>query len=180
VEKFLFVGRWHKVKNIPNLLKLVALFSEQKKISLTMVGSDLDEKNQELVNLVDTMGLTGITELVGYTRDVTSFYSTHDCLIISSKTESYPNVAVEALVNGCRVLASDVGDTKLIVGEAGVIIDYDDNIMRNSLTTSVFQKLESITEEQINTQANILLERHAAKTFLRTIELQKKVNIDVE
>src|SRR6185295_10648982 len=54
--------------------------------------------------------------------DMASFYQSIDALVLSSRTEGFPNVVAEAMSHGKPVITTDVGDAALIVGATGFVV----------------------------------------------------------
>ena len=61
-------------------------------------------------------------ELRGQVDDMAAFYRDIDVLVLSSRTEGFPNVVAEAMSHGKPVVTTDVGDAALVVGDTGVVV----------------------------------------------------------
>ncbi len=72
----------------------------------------------------DTGSLDAPSNVValGARRDVASLYSVADVAISTSLTEGFPNVIAEAMACGVPVVATDVGDSKRIIGDTGLTV----------------------------------------------------------
>ena len=51
-----------------------------------------------------------------------AFYQSIDVFLMTSITEGFPNVLVEAMASGLPCISTDVGDTKYIVQDLGRIV----------------------------------------------------------
>ncbi len=117
------IARDHPDKDIPNFLKSASWASARNKdLRFVMVGSGLDSENQSLMNLIRSHGLERVTTLLGVREDIPAIINSFDLLTLSSSTESFPNVIGEAMACGVPCVATDVGDTALLIGAAGKVV----------------------------------------------------------
>jgi glycosyltransferase involved in cell wall biosynthesis len=63
---------------------------------------------------------------LGLRRDMPSLYAAADFAISTSVSEGFPNFIAEAMACGVPVVATDVGDSRLIVGDTGTIVPARD------------------------------------------------------
>ncbi|MGE0432841.1 MAG: glycosyltransferase [Planctomycetota bacterium] len=70
--------------------------------------------------------LPGGVELLGHRNDVPDLLRAADVFVHPSLSEGWPNAVAEALLAGCAVIATDVGETPTIVGDAGEIVPAGD------------------------------------------------------
>jgi glycosyltransferase involved in cell wall biosynthesis len=72
-----------------------------------------------------TEALTGRTNLrgLGVRADMPSLYAAADAVLSTSAFgEGFPNVIAEGMASGLPAAATDVGDARLIVGDAGIVV----------------------------------------------------------
>jgi glycosyltransferase involved in cell wall biosynthesis len=114
--RFLFVGRYDRVKGLPELNKAIINLPLEMEWSLTFVGPIPKEHQLQLSN-VHYLGE------VKNSNELKEIYDRHDVLLNPSISEGMPNVILEAMARGLSVIASDVGATALLVNEnTGVLI----------------------------------------------------------
>jgi len=114
-KNVLFVGRLEKAKGILDLIYAIKQV-DGSSIRLIVIG-DGPLRNKIVSYLfVKYVGKIPNTELYKY-------YNTADLFVLPSYYENYPMTVVEAKACGCKILASDVGDNKYIVGRNSILPD---------------------------------------------------------
>jgi glycosyltransferase involved in cell wall biosynthesis len=90
-----------------------------------LAGEDIDPSNTELMAQIRTHGLADRVRLLGHTDAVDRVLVGLDLLVSASWGEAFPNVVGEALACGVPCLATDVGESKVLVGNAGMVVDHE-------------------------------------------------------
>lgn len=118
----LFVGRLAAVKGLDVLLRALANESAR----LTVIGDG--PQHDELVALAGVLGLNGRVRWLGAqpSEAVAAEMRRHRVLAVPSRDETFGLSALEGLACGCRVVASDVGALREILGDAAVLVPADD------------------------------------------------------
>lgn len=121
-----FLGRYSDQKGIPILIDCFHdLYAMDSRFKLRLAGQHLCYENRRLTTLLSERSLLSSIELLGELTDVREFFTEIDILISPSLYgEGFPNSIAEAVVNGVPVIATNVGDTKLIVDDFGAVVDY--------------------------------------------------------
>src|SRR6185503_2733266 len=63
----------------------------------------------------DRLQLEGFVEFVGNRRDVPEIMASSDLLLVTSVSEGFPNVVLEAMACGCAVVSTDYSDVRRIL-----------------------------------------------------------------
>ncbi len=110
-------GRFHPSKDYLTLFKALRLAQDSGFLfELRLAGQDMNVLNDNLVALIKEAGLLlKHVTFFGFQEDVMKFYKEIDVFISASKTEGFPNVLVEAASCGCLCIASNAGDSALIL-----------------------------------------------------------------
>ena len=121
----IFIGaRFDVQKDYPNVLASLSQLTRfaDVRFDCVMCGLGVDNSNLVLNEMIDTLGLREHVKLLGEVTCLTSVIrSSHICLL-GSLGESFPNVVAEAMIQGRPCVATDVGDTALIVGDCGWVV----------------------------------------------------------
>ncbi|WP_245525535.1 glycosyltransferase [Mesorhizobium sp. M00.F.Ca.ET.216.01.1.1] len=117
-------ARFHPQKDYETFFQAAALLSARRPdVRFTAVGAGLHQDNAVVREMLVASGLPAASiKLQGEMDDMDAFYRSIDVLVLSSRTEGFPNVVAEAMSYGKPVVTTDVGDAAAIVGETGVVV----------------------------------------------------------
>lgn len=125
-NSFLFVGRVEKSKGIELLIESFALFSrEHEEWKLDVVGAGSDSYLMELKKRIHELGIGGKVNFYGACSDVNAKMRERKVVVISSFSEGFGYVTVEAMNNKCFVIANDNTGTKEQLDNARDIMGHD-------------------------------------------------------
>lgn len=117
-----FAGRYHTAKGYPYLFETMSLLKD-KNIIFKIAGSGASLENPEVKGLFEQYQLDGEkVHLLDQISDMPAFYQSIDAFLMTSITEGFPNVLVEAMASGLPCISTDVGDAKYIVQDLGSIV----------------------------------------------------------
>lgn len=127
-EKFrlISIGRLDQNKNVILQLKALSILKRKNiQIELIIVGEG-DERTT-LTTYINKNQLTKDVTLTGFQQNPYPLLKTSDCLLVSSFSEGFPTVIVEALYLGVPVITTPVGGTEELIkeGKNGYISDYN-------------------------------------------------------
>ncbi len=83
---------------------------------LALCGQGCEPGNEELAALIADHGLAGRVRLLGVRPDLPAVLAAADVYVQSSRNEGMPNTVAEAMATALPVVATDVGDTRRLVG----------------------------------------------------------------
>jgi glycosyltransferase involved in cell wall biosynthesis len=117
VFNFLCLGRLEKVKGQDILIEACKiLITKDEKFHLNLIGSGTNKTVLE--REISSSDLSNHINLLGYIEDqklINGYLKYSDCLIIPSRSESFPLVITEALQVGLPMIGSQVGDMKTFI-----------------------------------------------------------------
>jgi glycosyltransferase involved in cell wall biosynthesis len=121
------VARFDPVKNHPLFLKAAAkIASERPDVRFVCVGHGRASYLEELQALTRALGIESKVRWIQAHSDTRKVYNALDVFCSSSLSEGFPNVIGEAMACGRRCVVTDVGDSRFVVGETGVVVRSDD------------------------------------------------------
>ena len=144
---FGIAARFHPQKDHLTFFRAAAQIAAQfPDARFVAAGHGLDERNSEVMALVAEAGLDpSRLKLLGELRDMEDFYSQIDVLVLSSRTEGFPNVVAEAMSHARPVVTTDVGDAALIVADTGKVVSPGDP----DALSEAMADLARLTAEQV-------------------------------
>ena len=123
-QVFGIAARFHPQKDYETFFRAAALFLKRRPdVRFVAAGAGLSRDNVEVRNMMAAADLPeAAIDLRGQVDDMAAFYRDIDVLVLSSRTEGFPNVVAEAMSHGKPVVTTDVGDAALVVGDTGVVV----------------------------------------------------------
>ncbi len=130
---FVFVARFHEIKNHALLLEAFRdVVDVLPKCRLKLAGDG--ELSEFLQNKAADLGIQNNVDFLGLIDDVPSLLKQCDVSVISSKSECFPLVLVEAMASGMPVIATAVGGMRDIVKDNGFLVSpFEKNEMANAM-----------------------------------------------
>jgi len=119
-----FVGKLTPMKNVEGLLRAAVYYETPEVVTLIAGDGELREK---LEALTEELGLKNIKFLGNQPHDILSkIYNIADCSTILSKREAFGLVAIEAMMCGAPLIASDHGALpEFVTEDVGILVDAD-------------------------------------------------------
>jgi glycosyltransferase involved in cell wall biosynthesis len=118
------VGRLDPMKDHRNFLRAAALMCEERQdVRFVCVGTGPENYARELHELASELNITEQIIWAGARPDMPAVYNALDIATSASAYgEGFANVIGEAMACGVPCVVTDVGDSKFIVGDAGVVV----------------------------------------------------------
>ncbi|MDX1277191.1 glycosyltransferase [Oceanihabitans sediminis] len=101
--KIIAVGRLNPVKNYKSLIETIPLLEE--KVELNIYGAGILE--EDLKNLTNSLKLNELIIFKGNSNSIDQEIQKHHCLVLTSLSEGFPNVILEAMSLGVPVIATN-------------------------------------------------------------------------
>lgn len=147
-------ARFDPMKDVPGFLDALALAAGERDLRAALMGPGLGPDNPELAALIRERGLKRICLPLGVRRDLHTLLPGLDLMVSSSRGESFPNVLGEAMACGVVCVATDVGDTKLLLGDTGAVVLPENpgelsRAVLETLNRKDFKELQTKARERI-------------------------------
>ena len=121
-------GRFRPEKGFDRLLKAFALLDRQD-LRLVILGDGVEPERIRLWRLANALGIDSNLQLPGFVSDVDRWYQNAECFVLSSRSEAWGMVLLEAMVNGCPVISFDCpyGPSEIVEdGHSGLLVTDGD------------------------------------------------------
>ncbi len=120
-------GRFAPVKDHALLLNAFAIARRDvPELRLLLAGSGVTEENVQLGQLLEKYQVGDSVRLLGHRNDMNALYNTIDAYVLSSRSESFPNVLGEAALCCVPTISTAVGDAAALVGDPMDIVPVAD------------------------------------------------------
>ena len=116
------VARFHPIKDHACFLEAaVKIIGDCPNTHFLLCGRGVDKENSDINQLIPK-NLQHQFHLLGERADIADLMCAMDILCSSSWSEAFPNVLGEAMAIGLPCVATNVGDSALIIGDCGVVV----------------------------------------------------------
>jgi len=170
------VGRLDPMKDYPTFLEAAALVAGRKQgMRFVSVGAGPHDYVAHLREQARRLGLEGRMIWAGPRADLPSVYNALDLLVSSSAFgEGFSNVLGEAMACGVPCIATDVGDAREILGDAGILV-----LRRNpeALADGIMVLLDRLSLERVSLCAAV---RHRISENFSTGTLVQRTKAALE
>ena len=140
------LGRFHPVKGFDVLLRAAALAERQGTCFRLELGGDGPER-KALRALAWQLGIGGGVMFPGWIGDVAAFLSDADVFVLSSRSEPFGLVILEAMACGVPIVATRVsGPTEILDSKTAILVNPDDPVAIAAGVTAVFAEPDAAAE----------------------------------
>jgi len=118
------IARFHPMKDHANLLRAASLLlRSMPEVHFVLIGPGIDEGNDYLRGFSESLGIRSKIHFLGERFDVEDLIPAFDIACLSSAWgEAFPNFLGEAMACGVPCVATNVGDSKWIVGDNNFVV----------------------------------------------------------
>ncbi len=113
-----FVGRVASIKDVKTLLRAMGILKARRVAFFMKIVGPMDEEPEytaECLELAEKLGLLEHVVFTGPNRDLPKVYGEMDVVLLTSVSEGFPFVILEANCAGAPVVATDVGACRNIM-----------------------------------------------------------------
>lgn len=141
------VGRLHRQKNFPLLIRAFALLRRQQPARLMILGTGSPQARQELQDLAERLGVAKDVALVGYAENPFAYLRQAALYVLSSSWEGMSNALLEAMACGCPVVATrcPTGTIEVLAnGSYGPLVEIEnDEALADAMVWRLGQQRQS-------------------------------------
>lgn len=117
-----FMGRVVSIKDVKTLLRAMDILAARETPFFTKIVGPLDEEPEytaECLDMLEKLNLQDKVVFTGPRKDIARVYAEMDVLVLTSASEGFPYVILEANCAGVPVVATDVGACRDILTGMG-------------------------------------------------------------
>lgn len=170
------VARYDPNKNHHGLLRALKLVkTRNNNFQTILVGRDLNGNNESIKTLIKELELEDHVVLLDQRSDIPSIMNALDIHILSSISgEGFPNVLAEAMACGTLCIATNTGDSKVIIDDYGWIVEPNDD---RSLSDAILNALKLKENSTVWSKKQRLAKEHIISNFSLSLMIDKYNNV---
>lgn len=169
-----FPARYHPIKGHRLFADAAAqLLNKRPNAHFVLFGRGTDNTNTELVGMLDEFGIgPNSISLLGERGDVPRLLASVELVVSCSLGEALPLTIAEAMACGAHVVATRVGDTAYLIGEAGDVVETQPKAMASAWDTALTAASAASTKS-INARERVLSHFSEARMVSEYFELYR-------
>lgn len=139
------VARLDPIKDHKTFIRMAAQCHQSRPdLKFVLIGGDTDAAyTRRLQGLTAELLDSDTTVWAGNCPDMKAAYSALDVLVLTSLAEGFPNAIGEGMACGLKVVSTDAGDARSIIGDTGYVTDIGDV---GGLAKSVLRVLDDLSQ----------------------------------
>ena len=151
------VARFDPMKNHAGFIEAAALAEPSLPAPhFLLAGREVDDANRDIRRWLSYSGLdAGRVHLLGERADVARLMAAMDIHVSASLGESFPNAVGESMACGVPNVVTDVGDSRLLVGDTGITVPHDDPQALADAMVALVRSRPSIDDAEKSPRARI-------------------------
>ncbi|ENM5901531.1 glycosyltransferase family 4 protein [Vibrio mimicus] len=165
---FLYVGRFDAEKQPEEFVHFVKMIHDKgESINAAMVGDGILHK--EIEDLINSYGLANIIKLYGFVKhdDIWEIFKLTKNVVITSRTEGFPTVIIEAARCGANFISYPLGSIPYIHSKysIGIIAKDIDSLVESSLNY-----IKGTDNQEVSMRLSNFVDDHTSCTFVKKIK----------
>jgi glycosyltransferase involved in cell wall biosynthesis len=114
------IARWDPHKDHENFFAAARIMADaQPNVQFVLAGKGVEYSNPVVQEMLERHRLSEHVHLLGARSDIPRIMGSLDLLVSSSSSEAFPIVVGEAMSCGVPCCVTDVGDSRVLVGDSG-------------------------------------------------------------
>jgi glycosyltransferase involved in cell wall biosynthesis len=169
------IGRFHPQKDHKTFLEALSTLTREGWVyRAVLAGSGVDPQNALLSDLATELGIQEHLDFLGELDNPLALFQTVDVNVSSSLGEAFPNVVAESMLVGVPNIVTDVGDSALIVGDSGWVVNKKSpRQLADALIEAMSLEPRTLSRRGLLAQKRIIREFPMHKMIQAFSEVQK-------
>jgi glycosyltransferase involved in cell wall biosynthesis len=177
------VGRYDPIKGHRFLIEAFSLLESRlsaeswSKLRLYFIGRDIEEA-KDIREALDRYDLADKVEFLGERSDISGLLRCFDIFCLPSLSEGFPNVLVEAMLAGLPCVATNVGDTEIILPSSDFLVEPRDTVLMAKKLGSLIEGGQAFRTGIGLENKNAVLERYTMEKALACYSVNYLASIE--